>query len=119
MKWFGKKKAPAEPELSTEDAVIIHYSLSGDEYGTVEEREAIRALEGRVAAILQALQLGVHDGNEFGGGEAIIFCFGPDAGRLFAAIEAELRAFPARPAVARLVYKVGSDRDVREERVEL
>ena len=102
-----------------EHAVIIHYSLSDEQHGTVEERAAIFALEERLEALISSQDLGEHDGNEFGGGEAAIYCYGPDARRLFAGIESELRAFPARPAHAYLRYGKASDPHAREERIEL
>lgn len=112
-----KPKVPETPV--PEHAVILHYALSDDEHGTVEEREAIFALEDRLARMIESQQLGEHDGNEFGGGEATIYCYGPDAGRLFAALEPEARAFPARPAYAYLRYGDVSDSSAREERVDL
>lgn len=108
----SKPKAP-------EHAVIVHYSLTGDEYGAEDERDAIFALEQRLEDLINAGNLGELDGNEFGGGEAVIYCYGPDAGALFAGIEAELRAFPARPAYAKLRFGDVMDDGAREERVEL
>jgi hypothetical protein len=119
MKWFGRQNDSTTSASSADQAVIVHYALSDDEHGTVEEREAIFALEDRLAAIIETQGLGEHDGNEFGAGEAAIYCYGPDAGLLFAAIEGELRAFPARPAFVHLRYGDVSDVDAREERVEL
>jgi hypothetical protein len=112
-----KEKGPAQS--APKHAVIIGYSLSDEQHGTVEEREAIFALEDRLAALIDAQKLGEHDGNEFGGGEAAIYGYGPDAGRLFAGIESELRAFPARPASAYLRYGDVSDPDAREQRIDL
>lgn len=39
---------------------------------------------------------GDHDGDEFGGGEAVLYTYGPDADRLLAAIERCLSGFPVR-----------------------
>lgn len=117
MKWLRREKNA--PAVSTDQAVIVHFSLSGDEHGTVEERESIFALEDRLSAIIEAQGLGEHDGNEFGGGEATIYCYGPDAGKLFAAIESEVRSFPVRPGFAYLRHGDVSDPDAREERIEL
>ena len=102
-----------------EHAVILRYALSNDEHGTNEEREAIFALEDRLANLIESQQLGAHDGNEFGGGQATIYCYGPDADRLFAGIESEVRAFPARPAHAYLRFGDASDGNAEERRIEL
>lgn len=114
------KRKPKGSEASVpEHAVILHYALSDDEHGTVEEREGIFALEDRLANLIESQQLGEHDGNEFGGGEATIYCYGPDAARLFAGIESEARAFPTRPAYAYLRFGDVSDANAREERIDL
>lgn len=117
MGLFKRKPVPAAS--APEHAVILHYALTDDEHGTVEEREAIFALEDRLVNLIESQQLGEHDGNEFGGGEATIYCYGPDAGRLFAGIESAARAFPARPACAYLRYGPVSDAKAREERIDL
>jgi len=103
MALFKKKVAPAtQPAASSEHAVIIHYKLSDDAHGTVEEREAIFALETRMEAAITAANAGEFDGNEFGGGEAVLYMYGPDRDRLWAAVEPQVRAFALRPAFADL-----------------
>ena len=103
MALFKKKVAPeAQPVVSSEHAVIIHYKLSDDAHGTVEEREAIFALEDRMEAAITAATAGEFDGNEFGGGEAVLYMYGPDRDRLWAAVEPQARAFALRPAFADL-----------------
>ena len=114
-----KRKSKLSAVAGAEHAVIVHYSLSDEEHGTVEEREAIFALEDRLESLIESQGLGEFDGNEFGGGEAVLYCYGPDARRMFAGIESELRAFPARPAYAQLRLGDVSDPDAREERIDL
>lgn len=114
-----KRKSKATAAVGAEHAVIVHYSLSDAEHGTVEEREAIFALEDRLESLIESQGLGEFDGNEFGGGEAVLYCYGPDAHRLFAGIEPELRAFPARPAFAHLRLGDVSDPHAPEERIDL
>lgn len=75
----------------TEQAVIAHLSLSGGEFGEGSEREEVRALEQSIERVLDASGGGELDGNEFGGGEAILYMYGPDAGLLFSAVEPVLR----------------------------
>ena len=111
---FRKPRPSAAPDHS----VIVHYSLSDEEFGSVEEREEVFALEDRLVAIIDKHGLGELDGNEFGAGEAVLHCYGPDADRLFTWIEGELRAFPARPAYAVLRYGP-YDAQAAERRVEL
>ena len=78
----------------------------------------MRALEERLTAIKSA-GVGELDGNEFGAGEVTLYAYGPDASRLFAVIEADLRAFSARPAHAVLRYREASDPTSIEQRIDL
>jgi len=41
--------------------------------------------------------VGEVDGNEFGGGEAVLYAYGPDADALFKVMEPMLRSLPFRP----------------------
>ena len=112
MPLFRKKRTGP----SQEHAVILHYRLSGDEFGTDEEREAVRDLEGRLEAAVVAAGAGEYDGNEFGQGEVVLYLYGSDKDRLWAAVEQEAREFPLRPAFALL--RAGGP-DVAPEQVNL
>ena len=113
MDWFRKKQKVAE------QAVIAHYNISGGEHGLTEEREAVFGLEDRLETLINRHHVGVFDGNEFGGGEAVLYCYGSDADRLFEVIEQELRAFTARPAYVTLRYGEADDPTATERRVDL
>lgn len=107
MALFGRKKqiaatSPASAPAAEEHAVILHYKLSDDTYGSVEERESVFELEERLGASIEAAEAGEFDGNEFGGGEAVLYMYGPDKDRLWRAIESAAREFPLRPAYALL-----------------
>jgi hypothetical protein len=121
MGWLNrKKKHEAGAAVSDgEHAVVINYRLSGDEYGSAEEREGVFALENRLEALIEQHGIGEFDGNEFGGGEAVLYCYGPDANRLFATIENEVRSFAARPAYVTLRYGAASDPNAQERRIDL
>jgi hypothetical protein len=99
--------------------VIVHYSLTGADHGTEAERELVFALDDELIAAIEAHGAGEFDGNEFGGGEAVLYAYGPDAEQLLAAMESTLRAFEARPAFAILRFGEASDPDAEERRVEL
>ena len=126
MGLFSRKKpdiAPADlPErvpAVQDQAVITHLRLSDDDFGTTEEREAVFALEGRIARAAERVGC-FHDGNQFGGGEVELFTYGPDADVLLGVIEESLGGFEVRPgsyAIKR--YGAIEDPNVREERVEL
>ncbi|HWA20574.1 MAG TPA: hypothetical protein VG757_16430 [Devosia sp.] len=67
-------------------AVILHLKLSDGDMGSEAEREAIFALEDRLAAAIEEPGLGEFDGNEFGGGECTLYFYGPDADRIYSAL---------------------------------
>jgi hypothetical protein len=112
--WFNRKK-----QKVPEQAVIVHYNLSGDEHGLTEEREAVFRLEDRLETLIRRHQVGEFDGDEFGDGEAVLYCYGPDADRLFDVIEQEIRSFAARPAYATLRYGEAADPSATERRIDL
>lgn len=111
MPAFFDLPEPEEPE----HAVIGHYRLSDDQYGSRAERQAIFAAERAMAAAVEEAGVGEVDGNGFGGGEAELFAYGPDADALFRVMEPTLRGLPFRPAY--VVLRRG-DRET-ESRVDL
>lgn len=76
-----------------EHAVIVHFRLS-DEFGSAEEHEAVTVLEDRLTDLIEQADVGEFDGNEFGEGECVLFMYGPDADRLYLAIEPALKSTP-------------------------
>jgi len=116
MPLFRRKKATANAD---DHAVLTHLPLSDDEFGTAEEREAVRDLEQRIKKAVAELG-GEHDGNEFGGGEVMLYTYGPDADQIFDAIRKCLTGFDALPgAYAIKRYGRADDPGAREERVAL
>jgi hypothetical protein len=76
-------------------AVILHLRLSHGEFGSDEEHDAIHRMISLLQQAILANDAGELDGDEFGGNECAIFMYGPDAGRLFAAIQPVLRDWQA------------------------
>ncbi|MGW1211496.1 hypothetical protein ACWD5F_17890 [Streptomyces sp. NPDC002499] len=103
-----------EPE-TPEQAVIARYRLSDDRYGSPSERETIFDAGRAMAAAVEKAGVGEVDGNEFGGGEAVLYAYGADAEALFEVMEPILRGLPLRPA--HVVLRQGSS--ATESRVEL
>lgn len=104
----------AEAE-APEEAVIAHYRLSDDEFGTSAERAAFFDAEEAVAVAVEEAGVGEVDGNEFGGGEVVLYAYGPDAQALFKVMEPALRGLPFRPAHVMLRQGVSET----ETRIEL
>ena len=115
----ASSSTPARTSPSAEQAVIVHYSLAGSGFGSQTDREAVYALEERLRQAIEAHGVGEFDGNEFGGGEAVLYAYGPDAAALFDVMEEPLRAFPARPAYAILRFGSASDPTAVERRIDL
>jgi hypothetical protein len=88
--------------------------------GTPAERERLVALEDRLAAAIAAAKVGEFDGDEFGGGECVLYMYGPDADGLFSAIRAMLEA-ASLPAGSYAIRRWGeaADPNARQERTPL
>ncbi|MGW8685003.1 hypothetical protein ACWGNN_28920 [Streptomyces sp. NPDC055817] len=83
------------PEVEApEQAVIAHYRLSDDRYGSPAEREAVYDAERLMTTAVEEAGVGEVDGNEFGGGEAVLYAYGADAEALFQVMEPTLRSLP-------------------------
>jgi hypothetical protein len=103
----------------SEHAVIVHLSLGGNDFEAEAARDDVRALEREIEAVLDAHDLGELDGDEFGGGEAILYLYGTDADSLFGSIEPLLVRSSLSPVHAILRYGEASDAAARERRIEL
>ncbi|MDQ0796616.1 hypothetical protein [Streptomyces sp. B1I3] len=106
------------PDESPEHAVVARFSLGGDDFGEPDQRSLVFEAERSIGAAVAAAGVGEVDGNEFGGGEVVIYAYGPDAAALFQVMEPGLRTLPFRPAHVVLRYGEPAD-DVVSERVEL
>ena len=100
-----------------EEAVIVHFSLSGDEFGTPDERMDAYDFEDQLLEVLERANVGELDGHEFGDGEVVYFMYGPSADALFAAIEPVLRG-PTAPVVGYAIRRYGAP-GAREAKTEL
>ncbi|UXY37824.1 hypothetical protein [Streptomyces albidocamelliae] len=90
---------PMAPDNGDEEhAVIAHFRLAADGFGDADQRERVYEAEEVMAAAVEEAGVGEVDGNEFGGGEAVLYAYGPDADALFKVMEPTLRGLPFRPA---------------------
>ena len=90
------KSGPVE-DSKVEQAVIVDLRLTGGDFGSDEERQALVSLEDQPIVSIESAGVGVYDGNEFGGGGVTLYAYGPDADALFAAMERPLREFRPNP----------------------
>jgi hypothetical protein len=105
--------------MADEHAVIVHLKLGDDRFGSEGERAAVRALEKALTAAIDRANAGEFDGNEFGGGEAVLYAYGPHAGDLFTAMEPTLRDSSIRPTYAIVRYGTAADQACREDVIHL
>ena len=101
-----------------EQSVVIHLSLGSGGFGSEEARNSIRALKREIEEVLAVSGLGELDGDEFGDGDAVLYLYGPDAERLFAAVEPLTRAWSPGAKYAFLRYGRSDDPDFAERRVD-
>ncbi|MFG2487107.1 hypothetical protein ACGFSI_30670 [Streptomyces virginiae] len=106
------------PEAPSEHAVIARFRLGGDDFGESDQWSRVFDAERSLGAAVAAAGVGEVDGNEFGGGEVVIFAYGPDADALYRVMEPGLRALPFRPAHVVLRYGEPGE-GVLRERVDL
>ncbi|MEU1411548.1 hypothetical protein [Streptomyces sp. NPDC005731] len=92
-------ETPIAPDSGDEEhAVIAHFRLADDGFGAADQRALIYEAEQAIAAATEVADIGEVDGNEFGGGKAVLYAYGLDADALFKVMEPTLRSLPFRPA---------------------
>ena len=88
-----------------EQAVIVHLDGQGLP-AEVDDEFDLATIEDQLIDVIATHEVGEFDGNEVGQEGATLFMYGPDAERLFAAIESTLRAYPLCKG-ARVVVRRG------------
>lgn len=83
-RFLNSKLSPTVAE-KVEDQAILVYINSENLEGSIPVQE-------KLFELLENEDLGMFDGNEVGGGQLILFLYGPDAELLFKHIEPTLRA---------------------------
>ncbi|GAA1417872.1 hypothetical protein GCM10009601_12650 [Streptomyces thermospinosisporus] len=92
-------ETPTAPgDGDAEHAVIAHFRLAHGGFGEADQRQLVREARQAMATATEDARVGEVDGNEFGGGEAVVYAHGPDASALFKIMEPTLRSLPFRPA---------------------
>jgi hypothetical protein len=103
-----------------EHAVIAHIRMTEDQLGSERERAAVAVLADDLERVIVEKQAGEFDGEEFGDGRCVLYMYGPDADRLFEAVEPVLKATPlARGGFAIKRYGEANDANAVEARVSL
>ncbi len=106
---LGKKKEPPK----VDECVLIHLdgvSLPDEVYANCD----LSTLEDQLIEAIQKSRAGELDGNEVGDKETTIFTYGPDADRLYKAMEPVLRSYPLCQN-ARIVIRKGGPGSTQTE----
>jgi len=100
-----RRPAVTADAAKASQAVLVHLdgaSLPSEVYAEYD----LSTLEDQLIDAISEQSLGEFDGNEIGGGGAVLYMYGPDAERLFRGIESVLRAYPLCRN-ARVVIRAG------------
>ena len=103
---FGKL-FKSKIKLQDADQAVLLY-LWGEDFDRMAE------LSDKLTETIEQAGVGEFDGNEIGGGETVLFMYGPDAELLFAAIEPVLRSTPAIKGTKAIIRKGGPGAEQRE-----
>src|ERR1044071_6456388 len=79
---------------ANEHDVVVHLRLGNPALGPAGERPALGRLADQLAAAVEDAGVGEYDGDEYGGGECLLFFAGRDAEAMFAVLQPLLRAHP-------------------------
>ncbi len=115
---FGRPASQPQKDYEAEHAVLLHLKLAADGFGDPADLEPLQTLEQILAEAIDTAGAGMLDANEIGEGECVIYTYGPDADRLWRAIEPHLRAHAARPG-SYAIKRYGGPKTGRQERVNL
>lgn len=104
-------------ESGDERDLLVVLPLSNRSMGTHQERTSIEALADELERAVEQAGVGEYDGDEFGGGEGVLFFCGPEEAPLLGVLRQHLQRSPvARGAhIVRLVE--AADGELRRERL--
>ncbi len=112
----GDIQATKPSDETIDETIAVYIKLSNDKYGTEEERDSIYQFTDKLVEVVLKSGAGVFDGDEFGNGECGLFMYGPNADRLFSAVESLLRSW--KPLEGGYVIKRYGAPDGQSERIE-
>ncbi|MET9611037.1 hypothetical protein ABZZ17_39155 [Streptomyces sp. NPDC006512] len=108
-----------EAESDVEHAVIALCRLADDGLGEPSQRDVVHQAQSLLTEAIEQADVGEFGGNEYGGGEVVLYAYGPDADALFAVMAPILNDLPFRLAHVVLRYGSVDAPSAAERRVEL
>jgi hypothetical protein len=104
-------------EKNERQSVIVSIKMTGERFGTEDERDRLEDLEDRLDDLLDGSDVGELDGNEVGMGFWTLYFYVPDANALWDAIQPTIRDYG--PPTGSYVEKRYGGPDDAEETFEL
>lgn len=96
------------------EAVIVHL-LGNGLPDIVYEQYDVTELEDQLDKALTVANVGSYDGNEYGPSETVLYMYGPDSEKMFAAIRSVLESHPLCERARVIIRKGGPGSEYREE----
>ncbi len=84
----------AKTQTSSQEAVLIYFALGFKPNGDRFQFDDMVDLEDKLIAVIERDSAGESDGHEIGQADGTIFTYGPDADRLYKAMESVLQVHP-------------------------
>ncbi len=105
----------SDVQLDVSQSVVVYFRCTGDDLAPVY------ALERTLTEVIADAGVGVYDGHEIAlldGDDAYLFMYGPDADKLFEAVQSTLQGDPLlKGAKATLRYGTPDDETVAERHI--
>ena len=108
-----------DEDPSDERDLLVVLRLSNRNMGTHEERAQIELLAEQLETAVHDAEVGEYDGDEFGGGECILFFCGPDEDALLAVLRPLLQRSPLARGAHFIRLVEDEHGEMRRERVPL
>ena len=99
--------------------LLVVFPQSNRDMGTASERDALEAFAEGLDAEVREAGVGDYDGNEYGGGEFILFFCGPDVDRLLAVLRPLLADSPLAHGARFELLREGPDGEPTRQRLRI
>jgi hypothetical protein len=104
----------------SEHCVQLQFPLSNNSDSEQDEHGKLFDFEDALSDAISAASVGEFDGNDLGGGECTFYMYGPDADKLFTAIQPVISTYQELVAGGHALLRYGPPEDgIREVKVEI
>jgi hypothetical protein len=103
----------------SEQDLLVELRLGKGQMGTSRERQEIEALADELEAAVVEAGVGEYDGDEYGGGQCVLFFCGPDVDRLLHVLRPLLKRSPLCRGAHLVRLVAGPDGALQRQRLPL